>query len=303
MFCSETIILDKTFEMIELEPSNPSSELCVFPNEMKKIMEKLGIISDEYTDTCIDEMRFSECYKRCHTGMAVGIDPNCLCRFAGRRNCMYKATIVAFIYKYTKNMSFNNWLRSLTPWGKHLLDKQISIYANNLFGELRPTDDAIYELSENLPQESCIVYMAKYDPEPYSREHAFLMISFENYFIIYDAWGHTREKWIRAMTKDQVFYILNTISQYIPIDTNQKKRRKTEMSEAEYILELIKYFFNPLQKHMDEYSHDINSTTFKFHYLPLSSKKFITAYESAESYKTIKFGGKRKKRILSRRKL
>ena len=193
MFCNQTTILDKSFEMIELEPK-PNSEPCPGNVEMKKIMERLITISDKYTDSCILEMKSSECYKRCHSGMASGTDPDCVCRYAGRRNCRYKAAIVAFIYEYTKN---THWLRT---W---LLgeDDKISIYANNLFNKLFTGFD-VFKLPETIVNESCLVYMTIYvDGEKYSVIHSFFMISFENYFIIYDAWGYNREKWVRAMTK------------------------------------------------------------------------------------------------------
>jgi hypothetical protein len=277
--CSQTTILDKTFEMIELGPSD--SEPCS-SNEMKKIMERLERISDEYTDTCIDEMRLSECYKRCHSMMA-GIDPECICRFAGRRNCMYKAAIVAFIYKYTKNISLKDWVSSF--WNKRALDKQISIYANNLFSHLRPGDN-IDKLPETIPDESCIAYMSSYfDGEKYSTNHSFLMISFENYFIIYDAWGYVREKWVRAMTKDDVFYILNTIS--APSPENPTKKRKSSISEKS---ELFNYFFHVKAN---------ISHTIKFNYLSLSDEIFRNAYDNSIRRSLI-FGGKRKTKRRSR---
>lgn len=287
MFCSETTILDKTFEMIELESEKSTSELCSFP-EMKKIMKKLDSISDEYTDTCIDEMRSSECYKRCHSVMASGIDPECICRFAGRRNCMYKATIVAFIYEHTKTTSLQNWLASF--WNKRALDKQISIYANNLFSHLRPGDH-VARLPEIIPDESCIVYMSLYfNDEKYSTIHAFLMISFEDYFIIYDAWSYLREKWIRAMKKEDVSYILNTISE--PIPENPSKKRRLTFSE-EYSSDLFEFFFS--------YKFRMSrSFTLKFNYLSLSDRIFRHAYDNSIK-RSLTFGGKRKTKRRSRR--
>ena len=281
MLCSQTTISNKTFEMVELGPLD--SEPCS-SNEMKKIMERLESISDEYTDTCIDEMRSSECYKRCHS-MMTGIDPECICRFAGRRNCMYKAIIVAFIYEHTKTISLKNLLASF--WNKRALDKQISIYANNLFSHLRPGDN-IDKLPEIMPNESCIAYMSSYfNGEKYSTDHAFLMISFEDYFIIYDAWGYVREKWIRAMTKDDVFYILNTISTPPP-ENPTKKRKISCISEKS---ELFHYFFRV---------EAIIEHTIKFNYLSLSDKIFRDAYDNSIK-RSLTFGGKRKTKRRSRR--
>ena len=292
MFCSKTTILDKTFEMIELESEKSTSELCSFP-EMKKIMKKLDSISDEYTDTCIDEMRSSECYKRCHSVMASGIDPECICRFAGRRNCMYKATIVAFIYEHTKTTSLQDWLASF--WNKRALDKQISIYANNLFSHLRPGDN-IDKLPEIMPDESCIVYMSLYfNDEKYSTDHAFLMISFEDYFIIYDAWGYVREKWIRVMRKEDVSYILNIISSPVSLSENPSKKRTSVISEQ---YELFKYFFRK--------NATLGDRIIKFNYLSLNDKIFRNAYDNSIK-RSLTFGGKRiikrrtKRRTLSRR--
>ena len=95
MFCSKTTILDKTFEMIELESEKSTSELCSFP-EMKKIMKKLDSISDEYTDTwwppypvivVVKEARFEIIYFRvfvliscfCDKNSILEVDLTCFC--------------------------------------------------------------------------------------------------------------------------------------------------------------------------------------------------------------------------------
>jgi hypothetical protein len=222
------------------------------------IMRELEYISATYTKDCVNVARESINYRESRD-LAVN-SSSFAASSAGYTICDYKTFIVTFIYLYLKDNP--HWF---------FPSPDIYKYANNLNYYLRFLKFSIHELPREVPETSCICYcMEVLEDKILSFQHAFLMISYENYFIIYDAWAKLRTKWVRAMLKTHVIEVLNQFQDLtIPYHTNRQN-----IQYEEY---LLNYFFDVTEK--DGFRTRIGSL--QLYFLPLDDERFQKAYHDS----------------------
>lgn len=224
-------------------------------NEIYRIMRELEYISGTYTNDCVRVARESINYRESRD---LAVDTSSFAASsAGYTVCDYKTFIVTFIYLYLKDHPY--WF---------FPNPNIYKYANNLNYYLRFLKFPIHELPREVPETSCICYcMEIFEDKIVSFQHAFLMISYENYFIIYDAWAKLRTTWVRAMLKTHVIEILNQFQDLtIPYHTNRQN-----IQYEEY---LLNYFFDVTEKDGIR----IRNGSLQLYFLPLDDERFQKAY-------------------------
>jgi hypothetical protein len=244
------------------------------------IMDFLENISDTYTEICVKRARATKDYDdyrnylKLRNSMFHTEDKDYISSSAGHTICSYKAFVVSFLYLYLTQHHIPHWI--FFRRRKQYL-KDISEYANNFsllldFKNIHPET-----FSEEVPDNSCIGYMLEYvNGKVCVFGHAFIMIAEGDYFIIYDAWGGIRTKWLRAMEKSQVKEILS--------DLNLLSYESQEIEK----FDLFKYFFR-INIPSEEYFKC--NGVFHFHYIELESEKFKEVFDKSKV--GIMFGGKK----------
>jgi hypothetical protein len=216
-------------------------------------MSTLTFISNAYTQECINVAVNTKNY-RDSLDLSV-INPRLFpARNASDTNCSYKAFIVAFMYIYSKTYSVGFY----PP-------KQFYKYANNFFYYLSYLILPIHELSTEVPNSSCICYcMEEHINDstiPHSFQHAFLMISYRDYFVIYDTWDSIRSSWVRATLKEDVNEIINRL-------------QNSYLQGEDFTL--LKYFFK-----IPKSSGILRFGFFKLFFLPFNSPLLQRAYNNS----------------------
>lgn len=243
------------------------------------IMDFLENISDTYTEICVKRARVTKDYDdyknylKLRNSMFHTEDKDYISSSAGHTICSYKAFVVSFLYLYLTHRHIPHWI--FFRRRKQYL-KDISEYANNFsllldFKNIHPET-----FPEEVPDSSCIGYMLEYvNGKVCAFQHAFIMIAEGDYFIIYDAWGGIRTKWLRAMEKSQVKEILSDLN--LSSYENSGK------------FELLNYFFGTDTPYSEYFS---CNGVLHFHYIELESEKIKEAFEKSQV--GIMFGGTRK---------
>lgn len=295
----------KSYEMFyedsqECYPSWFSEKKVDVEPEIFEIMQVLNYISDTYSTACYARANKTKCYQRWKDDYLSKKDPYIM-RYTvlnkvkpqnpmeylgpvGPRICSFKAIITAFIYVYFKEMKVN-W----KGWFSTPYSSLMSEYANNLYWLLRYSFLSIeanfFITLPTSPSASCIGYVLNYrNGNTLGFQHAFLMILEGDYFIIYDAWAGEREKWIRAMHKDNVKEILEGINSNLSFD----ERRN-----------YFAYFFSGESNIDFTDTHNFNDD-YRIFFLELESEIFKKAYK--DSKKELMFAGKSKSRVIRKNK-
>ena len=267
--------------------------------EVFEIMQVLEYISDTYSNSCYVKAKNTKCYKiwkddfiskKENPHLMYDMtstetqDPMKYLGPVGLRICSFKAIITAFIYVYFKEMNVN-W----KGWFSTPSSSLMSNYANNLFWLLRYSvlsiQPKLFHTLPTTPSGSCIGYVLNYINEDVKGfQHAFLMILEGDYFIIYDAWAGYREKWIRAMHKNNVKEILDGINS----DSSLVDRRN-----------YFKYFFS-YDGTIDFTQRRNFNSDYRIFFLDFENELFKKSYN--DSKQDLMFAGKSKSRIIRKNK-